>query len=613
MTKFNKLQQKIVREEFARAVMINKAKTSLNEEQFAFFMTELKDYEDNMIITESNQGELMYERLRDRLKNLMKGAVNKIAPNNLQKIDQLADQLADVDMDLDTAKAVGRTPNEIKALETKRNVLLQQLAKLDPNFAQQAQKAAEEENSAKGGGSEGGGEQKSAEEMAKDPKAKQAADKIDQQAAAAEDKLENPKAKGIWGSILDSYKYAFAANASMWKNVFGFFNKTQAAPPQRQDDMLLQLVMQLMKQMQNQNVAGEPTKTLTPEEAEEDGEEAENLDPETGEDEKEDDKSIAIRKGKDSLQSRLSKLFPDLAKAKGTYYYRKTDKPGDQGRIISKNTSALAAILGDIEAQLKGSGIEINESLRRDLFEAVGGLFMMKSNGLLMERSDLDRFKTNIQVALQNVKAMHDDPKKKRKAIQKFLFRLRNFAEKGDYKSLASRYEDSTATGKLDGLYSGMEDDVKEKAKNYALGYAKRQFTASGKGRFKSSTLDDAKKDAPTKSKEQMAKMVPKIKSGVVNISQIIGPKLKAAGFDLKSREGQKVQQRLLKVLRRYLKKELERIGMANKVKLLAMFSKSQNKKKEKMNENVGILEERYLDFFSDYMLKGIINELSNN
>ena len=36
------------------------------------------------------------------------------------------------------------------------------------------------------------------------------------------------------------------------------------------------------------------------------------------------------------------------------------------------------------------------------------------------------------------------------------------------------------------------------------------------------------------------AKQVPKIKNGVINIAQIIGPKLKAAGYDLKSPEGKK-------------------------------------------------------------------------
>ena len=87
--------------------------------------------------------------------------------------------------------------------------------------------------------------------------------------------------------------------------------------------------------------------------------------------------------------------------------------------------------------------------------------------------------------------------------------------------------------------------------------------------------------------------------------------KLKAAGYDLKSPEGAKMQQRLLKVLRRFLKKDLERLGLSSKVKLLAMFSKSKPKK-GKVNESMHSLEESYLDFFSNYMLEGIINELQN-
>jgi len=43
----------------------------------------------------------------------------------------------------------------------------------------------------------------------------------------------------------------------------------------------------------------------------------------------------------------------------------------------------------------------------------------------------------------------------------------------------------------------------------------------------------------------------------------------------------------------------------------LAMFSKSKPKK-GKVNESMHSLEESYLDFFSNYMLEGIINELQN-
>tara|TARA_E500000318_G_C3486327_1_gene182488 strand:- start:361 stop:825 length:465 start_codon:yes stop_codon:yes gene_type:complete len=153
-----------------------------------------------------------------------------------------------------------------------------------------------------------------------------------------------------------------------------------------------------------------------------------------------------------------------------------------------------------------------------------------------------------------------------------------------------------------------MSEEEKEVAKAYALNYVEGRFNSIDP----ESGLNKARDAAPSKSKEQMVKQVPKIKNGVINISQIIGPKLKAAGYDLKSPEGQKVQQKLLKLLRRFLKKDLERLGLSSKVKLLAMFSKSKPKKKGKVNESMESLEESYLDFFSNYMLEGIINELSN-
>ena len=65
-----------------------------------------------------------------------------------------------------------------------------------------------------------------------------------------EDDFENPKAPGIFTSILDSYKYAFGANANMWKGIYNWFGKAEKAPPARQDDLLLQLLMKLIDKME---------------------------------------------------------------------------------------------------------------------------------------------------------------------------------------------------------------------------------------------------------------------------------------------------------------------------------------------------------------------------
>ena len=52
-----------------------------------------------------------------------------------------------------------------------------------------------------------------------------------------------------------------------------------------------------------------------------------------------------------------------------------------------------------------------------------------------------------------------------------------------------------------------------------------------------------------------------KMTAGTVNTRQSVGPQLKAAGIDINSPEGQKIQKRMLKVIRRFLNKNMQRIG----------------------------------------------------
>lgn len=238
----NELEIKILHEELARAVMINEAKKLLSEEEFSYFMNELKEYDKNLPLNESVEPQLLYEGLLDRLKNLAKGMVKKVAPDNLEKIDQLAAQLADVDMDLGAAKEVGRTPNEIKALETKRNVLLQQLAEIDPSYAQEAQKEVEKEDASRGGG---GGKKMDA---ATAEKAKEQLDDID-------DQLDTPKSRSIWTSIKRNYMAAFEFMPALLGAGIRKLNQIGRAKPQSQDDLLIQLLMMLLQQSgANQNV-----------------------------------------------------------------------------------------------------------------------------------------------------------------------------------------------------------------------------------------------------------------------------------------------------------------------------------------------------------------------
>ena len=54
--------------------------------------------------------------------------------------------------------------------------------------------------------------------------------------------------------------------------------------------------------------------------------------------------------------------------------------------------------------------------------------------------------------------------------------------------------------------------------------------------------------------------------AGQVNMRQSVGPKLKASGIDLKSPEGKALQKRMLKVIRRFLGKNLKRMGKDVKI-----------------------------------------------
>ena len=50
-------------------------------------------------------------------------------------------------------------------------------------------------------------------------------------------------------------------------------------------------------------------------------------------------------------------------------------------------------------------------------------------------------------------------------------------------------------------------------------------------------------------------------KAGVVNTKNVVGTRLKQGGVDIKSPEGRKLQNRIQKVIRRFLRKNLQRIG----------------------------------------------------
>ena len=677
MKKMTKLQKRIMQEEFARAMMIMEAKKHFNDRGMRIFMRELRKYEKNLVITEANRGNI-YEGFLGRMANLMKGGVavlkKKLTPTSMKSAEELSDQLHRIDAEMEVEEKTNKDPAKIKKLTADRDKVLQALAKINPDLAQSAQKVVAQPNSA---GDSAGAEPAVGDDSVDNPQvqaqaagAEAAGGNNNQQQAQADGaaaaggnppvgdndvsdlgqaaaQIKDPKAKGFFSSIFNSIKKSYTKGFELNANVLDALNNWVLGMGRQPANVQRQAMQNMQQNMQQAGgvsaVAGDGADSggmdniiddTNQETEQETGAELPDAKDPKGGDGEEAEAVIAIRKGKNSLQSRLSKLFPDLAKKKGTHYFRKPGKkPGEQGPVVSKNTSAMSAIINDIIAQIEGQGIAINESLALEIIDAV--YFVNNSSNLLLERSDLARFKTNIQVASQKVRdnpAYKDDPKKKRKALTKFFYRLKNAAlnhdkkgDEGGFSKLPTQYPNIQAIQQLEDLYiaffqnaaKGQKKEapkVRQAAADYAAKYAEKQITGkSPEGEYQATVLGDARGASPTKTKDQMAKMVPKVKKGIINLSQIIGTKLKASGIDLKSKEGSDLQKRLLKVLRRWLTKELERIGKDNEIKVLAKFSKSQPKKgKQAVNESVRSLRERYLDYYSRYMLKGIVNELSN-
>ena len=99
---------------------------------------------------------------------------------------------------------------------------------------------------------------------------------------------------------------------------------------------------------------------------------------------------------------------------------------------------------------------------------------------------------------------------------------------------------------KTDGSMETPEEVVKRVAQAVKDGKASKQDLA-------------AARQAAKAAGDETARMTGK--AGSVNARQSVGPQLKAAGINLKSPEGQALQKKMLKVIRRFLNKNMQRMG----------------------------------------------------
>ncbi len=243
MIKLNKKHKTVLKEEIGRACLIMHAQNRLDEHDFQTFMNELRDYEANITITESNQNDFLYEGFFERLKNLASGTFAKIAPDNQQKIQDLSDQLDRIMRgDLAMAKETGNKADEAAAMG-KARMIVKDIAKLDPKMADDLKKAFEiemEEVAPDGGGDGGGGNSQAQDD------AKKVAQAGDQKAQSARGDSFFSK---LFGKMGDSALAAQDSNTALYnmatRGFNSFFQPKQPIPINQEDNVLMTAFMNL--------------------------------------------------------------------------------------------------------------------------------------------------------------------------------------------------------------------------------------------------------------------------------------------------------------------------------------------------------------------------------
>ena len=113
------------------------------------------------------------------------------------------------------------------------------------------------------------------------------------------------------------------------------------------------------------------------------------------------------------------------------------------------------------------------------------------------------------------------------------------------------------------------EEGLDDRARGMAAMKAARKGRMPGSGSDAPETKAD-KTAAAEKEKAAGAETDRRAgKAGTINTKSVVGPRLKQGGVDLKSPEGQKLQKQMQKVIRRFIKKNLGRIGK-NDLKVIA-------------------------------------------
>lgn len=362
----NDTNKKIIREEFARAMMIKKMKSLLSESAFRGFMRELTKFENNKVLTEGIKSENRYDAFFKGLLEVEATAERPKPPEeetSTKPKDATGTKTASATADPDEPRRnqnntdaskkekqsnVGAGKGFPNTLSGNGKIELErrQLTNEDPvKIAKYILNNKDAFDT---------GDQIEAEQFLKFKRSElgdapeEPTGNVKQDAQNLNKELESPKAKGILASIFDSYKFAFASNAKMWEKIYDFINGLGSKSPAEQEKGMKDAKTQIDNSVDTDKEAGRTGK-----------EDLKVNDTEVG-----DKKQLSVR----SIQRPIINLVMRTASAQGV-------------DVNVKQAEDIAiAITKNLVNQMRANGVEF-KGLTKDLKES----YMSELNKILKE------------------------------------------------------------------------------------------------------------------------------------------------------------------------------------------------------------------------------------
>tara|TARA_R110000868_G_scaffold225958_4_gene478286 strand:- start:330 stop:1118 length:789 start_codon:yes stop_codon:yes gene_type:complete len=237
----NDNKNKIIREEFARAIMIKKANSALSESAFRGFLYELRTYEQNGMLKEGVESQDIYNDFFGNLTEI----TNTLQPEKTRVSNTQGSGTGNVTAELEQEPDGGSSPKKSSKFPNKLSpeskAKLSGMGLTEPiKMANFIKKNPSDFKSGEDIEADAFIRSETARVSGKDPGSSfdapdEPSGDVKKDTENLGKELESPKAKGVLSSIFNSYKFAFASNAKMWEKIYGFINNIGNKPPAEQE------------------------------------------------------------------------------------------------------------------------------------------------------------------------------------------------------------------------------------------------------------------------------------------------------------------------------------------------------------------------------------------